>query len=452
MSAPCAVDPGYVVNGSTYYEQDTDVDSESYKFALKAFTTEVASNFMLTNNIDFHWDLVNTMSHELKVRNLGTVYVKGGLALHIVLRELMKKWRQLLNTGDYARLKEITEYMNSKYSAPSDLDTGVDVPDLGDLPEVRQILKSVLERSRGNFYAADAVLQGIVDECNTSKDVLMSNDAMINDGIVDINFFVAKQSDQSVRASDPSDPNCKFSKCVIVDAGAEHTIFQSENESLMFRKGQNTADFYLYRAKWSIAATLTLSDGSTCESTCPAELLDVAIPRAHDSQRRLNADKGMNVMHDDVDVSLDDSMPIYVSAVSLRYQLLDLNEMIHESIDHLRSTGTVQDLKIGKRVYRWLALMTIQDAGRQERLETSPNSWRELLDADHRENVANVCDFMDEMISTGFMTEDAVLFEAMCDLRSIMDIGASGGGRGGVSITSAVCIATTFAMAILGSI
>ena len=450
---PCEEDPGIVgQNGDTYYKRNTPLDSKSIKFILKAFTTETASTFMLKTKFDFHWKLMKQMSDELEDRSLGTMYMKGGLALHLALTDTMKEARRGKTTDEYNRLKSIDAYIASRYASPSDLDTGVYVHDLDKLDEVKVLLKSLVDTARHEFTGCKTMLKSIVEACNANKDYVLNKlDPEL--GFIGIDFVDQCQNDQLVTLS-TSDPDCPYPECVVVSTKGKHCLFKSENETLEFEKGNNLADFYLLRVKWSIAAVLTRTDGTTCTSVCPAELLDVAIRRKNDSRITKSQDKGMHAMHKyiTIDTTAGD---IIVPAVSLYYQLLDLQEMILESRQDMLDTKEVKDTKIGKRIYRFFILMVLRDTNRDEALYERPDSWRTLLQAHNKTNVSTICDFMDDLVGKNIMEEDQTLFEALSDYRIIVNNSSQWGGKHTLSTSmaaSVMCAATTFVMAVLGSL
>lgn len=344
----CEKDPGEVHGNVTYYEKtDTAVaDPDSLKSKLKAFTTNVASQFCEANRVQEHWKTVAHIHRTIGAYG-GKIVAKGGLALHFSLQDLLGRYIDAeTDAGNKQKLEDAKDYILNTYAATSDLDTGISVDPLH-LAPVIAAAKASVEKMRADWSEKYVVLGRIVDACQQQS---QAEGLAAELGVRSIDFIADEQPDQTVVMSAPSDGNCKFAECVTVVANGKHPIFISDNESLVFQKGHNVADFHLVRAKWSVSARIIRTDGSVCKTTCPAELIDVAIPRKNDSRSYLAASLGTDFMKSKADI-----MGVEVPIVSLKYQLMDLLHMCYEG-----ANGGV-DPKIGKRIHRYIVLKAINN-------------------------------------------------------------------------------------------
>lgn len=349
--AACDINPGNEVNGVTYFDRTSGTaDPTTIQNQLKAYTTNVASLYCEEQKVKEHWSIVQEIE-----TNLGTaahIVAKGGLALHFAINEMFKTLLPRVQGDNNNKLLAARDYILKTYAATSDLDTGISMEDPDDLSDVVDVVKEAINNMRNNWGNKDAVLQEIVDKCNEDqyKQKVMSDlGAAFN--ITNITFVVSHRPDQRVDmiTNDPTNPTCKTQDCISVEStSANQPIFISDNESLIFDKGPNIADFYLVRAKWSISAVCEYSDGTQCNSSCPAELIDVAIPREDDSRRALSAELGTDFLQTRVDVN-----GIEIPMVTMKYQLMDLLEMCYEA------EGGGVDPKIVKRIHRYIILKFI---------------------------------------------------------------------------------------------
>jgi hypothetical protein len=475
MSNPlCDQDPGRIgSDGRTYYERTgvTAADPDTAKSKLKAYTTNVASMFCEQNYIRERWDMVKDIQRRLDAsRTDGTIVAKGGLALHHSIHDLFQKWAWK-NYRDVDTLENARDYILATYAATSDLDTGVSV-DSRHVDTVVQLVLESIEHMRTNVWVdKDSDLQAIVNECNRDTSGIAADL-----GAADVVFTVDPQSDQRVVLAS-SGGDCLYNECVVVEASGQHPIFISDNESLMFQIGHNVADFYLIRAKWAISATCTYPDGTTCTTTCPAELLDVAIPRENDSRKAAAATLGTDHLKVKLDVSATASVnvggKIVVPMVSMKYQLMDLLEMC------IQSYNGSTDPKIAKRIHRYIILKFINNllvylTDTQDnmylynkfRTITDPSLWRRLVSVGFSDEYSVLHDWMhDTLKATNAL--DTTLIRHLFKVRDIIiDTGNTGFTRdmfsgvgaqtGGASTAgwhaAAALAAVTLTMSFLGAV
>lgn len=458
----CEADPGVVHGNVTYYEKSNTsaADPDSLKSKLKAFTTNVASQFCEDNKVQEHWKTVVNIQQSIDAYG-GRIVAKGGLALHFSLQALLDRYIAAeKDAGNVKKLVDAKDYILGTYAATSDLDTGISVDPLHMGPVIAAVKASV-EKMRLGWSGKDRVLGDIVKACQTQA---IAEGLSTTLGVRSVDFYADAQSDQTVVMSAPTDRNCKFAECVTVTATGKHPIFVSDNESLVFQKGHNVADFHLVRAKWSVSARITRHDGTVCNTTCPAELIDVAIPRKNDSRSYLAATLGTNHMKTKADI-----MGVHVPIVSLKYQLMDLLQMCYEG-----ANGGA-DPKIGKRIHRYIILKAINniivyqkenddvdvdDMSVFDAFKTAqdPKRWFDLVKIGSKQDVdVFVHDFMKAEMATNL---DSVLIQHLMNLRDVVlgqkmayskdEFFGKGGGSKFEWGMAAALAAITIAMSVMG--
>ncbi len=237
--------------------------------------------------------------------------------------------------------------MLQNYAGTSDLDTGVAVESDGDVAGVVDAVKDEIDGMRPRVAGQ---LGAIVAACNRAAM------RFVFPGVVRVEFFEDAQADQSVDVV-AAGGHCPYPECTRVrTSAAAFPVFVSDNASLCFSKGHNLADFHLIRAKWAIRARVHRAGGA-CETTCPAELIDVAIPRRQDSRKALAAIMNTDAYHRAYRVAPAVTVPM----VSLKYQLIDLRQMLEEA----RRGGS--DPKLAKRAHRFIVLSAIHHVLRAAR-------------------------------------------------------------------------------------
>ena len=431
MADQCDQDPSIAADGNdTYYDREGAVDANTIGNKLKAFTTRVASKYLDTMGIAEHWKLVADLAEALP--DYGSkITVKGGLALHYSVAAIMDKWISFEDRHKHV-IEAAQTYILSTYAATSDLDTGIAVEDLSDLNDVVQLVKEGIENLRHSWAGCAGIHAEIVRACNEE---FANNRAMFaSDGVTDVQFFVDSQHDQEVTLVPNDGVLCTKTECVKVTALDPHPIFISDNGSLVFRRRETVADFYLIRAKWSVRATVTKTSGDSCGVTCPAELIDVAIPRESDSRRKLSAELGMGSHGDFYPIA-----GIYVPMVSMKYQLIDLINLIKDVQD-----GGV-DPKIGKRIHRYIILSFMNNLIRYQSSKNNDdvsdykyflgsNDWLDLVQLDVSRDQAKtkaqqqIDERHDFLIDTfakqpsddGYVELDTRLSTHLCELRDVV--------------------------------
>lgn len=334
--------------GNRVYYPPPDARAEVDKATssvLKAFTTEVASRYCSDQAVAQHWKAVAGIATAIKDAGLGKVYVKGGLALHHLLIGTMQKLaKDMTQDEDIKALKAATEYMQRTYASTSDLDAGLMLSDAEDaLPSAAALVGERLAEMRDGWLDQEDMLAGIVAKCNScSNDVLNKLRA---DGYTSVVFHADRRRDQTVDLVGEGE-ECPMSKCLRVTSfGSDSAIYLSENAGVYAENAGYITDFYLWRAKWAVSATLTREAGK-CAASCPAELVDIAIPRGADSARMLSLATGTMNMKTTFSPVPGVSLPV----VNMKNQLIDLRRML---VEHQKG---IESPKITKRMYRYVIL------------------------------------------------------------------------------------------------
>jgi hypothetical protein len=358
MSTPCDIDNGQVgQQGAVYYEYDINVGplvGDTFKEMLKAVTTGVASRYLVEKNISDHYQCIADINTALTNNSLGSIVVKGGLAFRLVLNNLFANWPQEIHPFDTrGGLYDASDYMLRTYASPSDLDTGLYITDASRVDEALRLVRDQIVRLRDSWTEKDSVLQDIVSDCNDVRNQTVSDLQAAGLDVVSLVFIANQQADQDIELVTASDDvDCPHNKCTKVSLGDTHSIFISDNSGLVFQKGHNIADFHLTRAKWAVAAEVTRADGSMCVVNCPAELIDVAAPRALDTKTLYAATKGLQFMKTKIYAGRSE---VTLLSVNLEFQMLDVIEMI------LQAKNGASDPKIGKRIHRLVMMITMKN-------------------------------------------------------------------------------------------
>lgn len=469
MSADqCVLDNGYVGRqGALYYEHGEDEGAlpvDTFKEMMKGFTTDVASRYLDDNNISNHFRCIADLNEALHSEGIGSITVKGGLALRIVLDTVLEQWGRDVRGDERRAMDDARTYMMHTYASPSDLDTGLHIEDASRLGEATTLARDALVRLRDSWTDKDRVLQDIVSRCNDVSDRAVSDLQAAGHDAAAIVFIADKQADQDIRIVTPSDDaECPYDECNRVTLRDTHSIFISDNSGLVFKRGHNTADFHLTRAKWAVAAKVTRADGSVCVVNCPAELIDIAAPRGLDSRALQSTTKGLHTMKTYVDAA-----GVRVPAVNLKFQMLDVMEMVKQSM------YGADDPKRGKRINR-LVIMTVlknidgyNTALRQDdEAEVSKyddfkvtTRWQDLM-LTHVSNtdLVECVRYIDSLESSGETQLDAQLLKHLFAMRDVyvanerptaMPFNARGGKNGGRNLVAGlVGVGVTIVMAML---
>ena len=354
MVSVCDIDNGHVgTQGSMYYEHDINAGppvADTFKEILKGVTTGVASRYMVHHNISNHYQCISDINSILHGKGIGSIAVKGGLALRIVMDTTLKQWARDVHSNDQQLMNDAREYMMRTYAAPSDLDTGLYVTDKSRLNEALSLAKAEIVRMRDAWTVKDYVLKDIVSGCNDIRDETVVNLQAAGLDVVSIVFIANEQGDQHIEIVESyKDAECPYPKCNKVSIANKHSIFISDNSGLIYKKGHNIVDFHLLRAKWAVGAEVTRVDGSTCTVNCPAELIDIAASRSLDSRAPKSSSMGLDKLKTYVDAA-----GVKLSAVNLKFQMLDVMEMIQQAMNG------AQDPKIGKRINRLIIMATMK--------------------------------------------------------------------------------------------
>ena len=303
------------------YPSTTELpDPTSPRELLKAFTTKNASKYLVENRIIEPYTALYSIQTYLD-ENHHHFRFKGGLALKYGIKLIITN---LLDNNE----ELTTEYLDNfgSYIAASDIDTTLFIDETINNNNFENILDIIsqeildqLTQFRNNPSMIN-YLNGIIRLCNTDID---GKNKLFQQGIKNVKFSIHQQQDIVVN---------KRGQNIIVNSisGNEiKSIYLSNNKTLDFDIGEEKCHFNLIRAKFSIKAEFTDNNNNIQTVTCPAELIDISIPKRDDFlyQEFWNHHQNDQI----INFSFYDGQ-VSINSVNLNYQLHDIERMLH--FDH----------------------------------------------------------------------------------------------------------------------
>jgi hypothetical protein len=407
------------------------LDTESHRELLKAFTTKHASTYLLENNVFLHFKALTDIENALKKLNEENyerdhpdalpkivgypvpghiLRFKGGLALRLCLQDMLEI--MFSRNQHHIYRKQITDGLLESYASPSDLDSNIILTkdyDDAELRKVADIAMVCLEQLASDEDVWKTHCQNIVDLCNAD---VAGKEKLKQQGVDVIDFFMHSQYDMIIKHATAKEEAkhaglCAKRGCITLEKiGSEGTVYTSDNETLEFNKGLNNQSFLLLRAKFGIKVKYN----NTCIATCPAELLDVAIPRKGDKAY----DAFWDSSHSAKGYKYENAANgVSVSAVNLKFQLYDLTRILNEFV-----VMTDKEDKGAKRAHRYFLLATIHNLifeNLQENCASNDKLSEDMMLTKQKE----LNDALVKMIAENKFPLDTKLIETLCLLKSI---------------------------------